>query len=227
MIRGDQWRCLVELQNMSVLNSIPDPKLSNGVKDKFPWYTNDGKSVNYSTNKAWRDWRNTSDKVSWHDFVWFSNCTPKHSFIMWMAVQGRLTTQDRLLKWYPNKQVKFLFCGICHDSLNHLFFKCTYANEVWCNLKRLSNLNSMPDKWGDIVNIMTVKKHNKSIRSLLLRFILASCLYSIWTERNRGLFTNDKHDYKEMVVNVIHYIGLKLASLTVKRTDQVEDIRMK
>ncbi|GJS23757.1 ribonuclease H-like domain, reverse transcriptase, RNA-dependent DNA polymerase [Tanacetum coccineum] len=36
---------------------------------------------------------------------WFSNCTPKHSFIMWIAVQGRLATQDRHQKWYPGKQM--------------------------------------------------------------------------------------------------------------------------
>ncbi|GKD48256.1 reverse transcriptase zinc-binding domain-containing protein [Tanacetum coccineum] len=218
MIRGDQWRCPIELQNISVLYFILVPKLSNRIKDKFLWYTNDRKSVNYSTNKAWKDWRNTSDKVSWHDFVWFSNCTRKHSFIMWMAVQGRLTTQDRLLKWYHYKQVACLFCDSCPESLNHLFFECTYANEVWCSLKKLADINFMPDKWEDIANTMTIKKHNKSIGSLLLKFILTSCVYSIWTEGNRRLFTNEKQDYKEMVANVVNYVRLKLASLNVKRT---------
>ncbi|GJX21855.1 hypothetical protein Tco_0226300 [Tanacetum coccineum] len=98
-----------------------------------------------------------------------------------------------------------LFCDSCPESLNHLFFECTYANEVWCSLKKLADINLMPDKWEDIANTMTIKKHNKSIRSLLLKFILASCVYSIWTERNRRLFTNEKQDYKEMVSNVVNY----------------------
>ncbi|GKD91172.1 RNA-directed DNA polymerase, eukaryota, reverse transcriptase zinc-binding domain protein [Tanacetum coccineum] len=164
-IRGDKWSWPVTLQNLSVLKSIHVPKLSDGIKDKFLWYTNDGKTVNYSTKKAWKDWRNTSDKVRWHDFVWFSNCTPKHSFIMWIAVQGRLTTQERLIKWYLDKQVACLFRE-------------------------------------DIVNFMIVKKHNKSIKSLLLRLILAACVYYIWTERNKRHFTNEKQNCKEVVANV-------------------------
>ncbi|GJT16409.1 hypothetical protein Tco_0875115 [Tanacetum coccineum] len=93
---------------------------------------------------------------------------------MWIAVQGRLTTQERLIK---------------------------------C-LKTFANIKSMPDKWEDIVNFMIVKKHNKSIKSLLLRLILAACVYYIWTERNKRHFTNEKQNCKEVVANVEDRMGL-------------------
>ncbi|GJX58288.1 RNA-directed DNA polymerase, eukaryota, reverse transcriptase zinc-binding domain protein [Tanacetum coccineum] len=77
-------------------SSVPD--LIDGSKDLFLWETNEGKCNSYSTIRSWKDWRDHRGKVNWGDLVWFSNCTLKHSFIMWMAVQGRLTTQDRLMK---------------------------------------------------------------------------------------------------------------------------------
>ncbi|GJU17305.1 RNA-directed DNA polymerase, eukaryota, reverse transcriptase zinc-binding domain protein [Tanacetum coccineum] len=70
MIIVDKWRWPRALQNNNVLNSIPVPKLRDGVRDTFLWNTKDGKNVNYSTNKAWKDWKNTCDKVNWHDFIW-------------------------------------------------------------------------------------------------------------------------------------------------------------
>ncbi|GJZ02308.1 RNA-directed DNA polymerase, eukaryota, reverse transcriptase zinc-binding domain protein [Tanacetum coccineum] len=226
MIAVDKWRWPAALQSNSVLNYIPIPKLSNGV-DIFLWKTKDGKIVNYTTNKAWKDRRNTSDKVNWHDFVWFTNCTPKHSFTMWVVVQNRLTTQERLIEWYPDKKMECLFCGRCPDSLNHLFFECKFTKEIWCKVKTIAEINSMPDKWKDIVNLMSVKKHNKSIKNVLVRLILAACVYFIWTERNKRHFTTQKQSCKDMIENVVYHIRLKLASLNVKRTEHVEEISRK
>ncbi|GKE29842.1 hypothetical protein Tco_1445226 [Tanacetum coccineum] len=47
------------------------------------------------------------------------------------------------------------------------------------------------------------------------------------TERNERHFTNEKQSCKDLIENVVYYIRLKLASLTVKRTDQVEEVSRK
>nr|GEU89064.1 hypothetical protein [Tanacetum cinerariifolium] len=36
--------------------------------------------------------------VKWHKLVWFSQNIPKHSFILWMAIQNKLVTQDKIRK---------------------------------------------------------------------------------------------------------------------------------
>jgi len=59
--------------------------------------------------------------VEWHDIVWFKNAVPRHSFLLWMAVQQKLTTQDRLHRFGihgPNR------CSLClrnNEDHNHLF----------------------------------------------------------------------------------------------------------
>ncbi|GJR51952.1 hypothetical protein Tco_1402473 [Tanacetum coccineum] len=42
-------------------------------------------------------------------------------------------------------------CGICPDSLNHLFLECNYSINVWKDLKKASDQETLPDRWEDII----------------------------------------------------------------------------
>ncbi|GJU28610.1 reverse transcriptase domain, reverse transcriptase zinc-binding domain protein [Tanacetum coccineum] len=150
-----------------------------------------------------------------------------HSCTMWMAVQGRLNTQERLLKWYPGKKMVFQLCGGCPDLLNHLFFECNYSIKIWNDLKKASDQDSLPDRWEDIISTLTTQRHNKSIKSVLKRLTMAACVYYIWLERNRRIFTNDKKNNNVIAAEIFSHLRLKLVSLTVKRTTQVEEISKK
>ncbi|PWA78109.1 hypothetical protein CTI12_AA217300 [Artemisia annua] len=39
------------------------------------------------------------DIAGWHKLMWFSQNIPKHAFILWLAVQKKLPTQDNIRKW--------------------------------------------------------------------------------------------------------------------------------
>ena len=171
MIVNGQWAWPVNwLDEFPILNNIPIPSIATDSKDKYMWCTKDGKVVNYNTKTVWNDLRQRGNNVIWHDLVWFSNCTPKHSFIVWIAILGRLSTQDRLKKWYPDKNMTCSLCENCFDSLNHLFFECSYSIKVWKELKKKAELEDLPNSWEDIVRRMSNIKHNRSIRSVLVEF---------------------------------------------------------
>jgi hypothetical protein len=225
MVFNGQWTWPDNWCNdYSILLTIPNITLNSNSVDKYLWSTNDGKCGNYSTNKAWKDLRQCGDKVEWYEIVWFSNCTPKHSFILWIAMLGRLSTQERLKKWYPNKEMKCSLCGKCLDSLNHLFFECSYSIKVWKAVKDKASMDSIHDKWDEIVIRMTSVKHNRSIKSVLSRIILAACVYFIWNERNKRLFTDENINSKELTLNVINHVRIKLSSQTVKKSIQVAEV---
>nr|GEX41402.1 reverse transcriptase domain, reverse transcriptase zinc-binding domain protein [Tanacetum cinerariifolium] len=82
----------------------------------------------------------------------------------------------------------------------------------------------MKDNKDATMAAMTQLRHNRSIKSVLRRIILAACVYFIWNERNKRLFTSDKKDSKELTAKIVNYVRLKLTSLTVKRTSQTEEI---
>ncbi|GJV71495.1 RNA-directed DNA polymerase, eukaryota, reverse transcriptase zinc-binding domain protein [Tanacetum coccineum] len=93
MICNGQWDWPQDWhRTLSHIVSIPVPNITQGSKDVVLWETSVSQCTKFSINKAWKDWRDNGNKVAWFDIIWFSNCTPKHSFTMWMAVQGRLNT---------------------------------------------------------------------------------------------------------------------------------------
>ncbi|PWA87733.1 reverse transcriptase domain, Reverse transcriptase zinc-binding domain protein [Artemisia annua] len=120
-----------------------------------------------------------------------------------------------------------MVCPLCEsgiNSLNHLFFECAYSFQVWKVVKEKAGIASMPTKWDDIIERMIRVKHDKTIRNVLLRISLAACVYFIWCERNRRLFAKEKIDNKELTVNVINHIRLKLSSLIVRKSAQTTEV---
>jgi hypothetical protein len=78
-----------------IIEAIPsnsNPKM--GQKDEIVWL--DSPNHRFSIKVAWEQLRIHYQMVEWHDIVWFKNVVPRHSFLLWMAVQQKLTTQDRL-----------------------------------------------------------------------------------------------------------------------------------
>ncbi|GJT68932.1 hypothetical protein Tco_1028218 [Tanacetum coccineum] len=63
---------------------------------------------------------------------------------------------------------------------------------------------------------------NKSIKSITRRIVLAACVYFVWNERNKRLFSGDKRESKDLLAVIINNVRLKFSSLTVKKTTQVE-----
>ncbi|GJS53317.1 RNA-directed DNA polymerase, eukaryota, reverse transcriptase zinc-binding domain protein [Tanacetum coccineum] len=40
----------------------------------------------------------------------------------------------------------------CHDSHDHLFFRCEYSSQIWNGVEHKMNMGNIPDKWDDIVS---------------------------------------------------------------------------
>ncbi|GJR79018.1 zinc finger, CCHC-type containing protein [Tanacetum coccineum] len=107
------------------------------------------------------------DCVKWKngDVVWFPQCNPRNAFIVWMAILGKLYTQDRIQKWNDG----ILLCPLCckvNDSHDHLFFKCDYSKEIWRNLKNRLYMDNVPNDWKDIVVNIAELPCNNAIRSV-------------------------------------------------------------
>ena len=76
------------------------------------------------------DLNNYNQSVDWWQLVWFSQCIPKHTFILWLTIQDRLTNQDKLIKWGIQGANRCSLCQMDSEDMHHLFFQCTFAKEV-------------------------------------------------------------------------------------------------
>ncbi|GJS55289.1 CASP-like protein 4A3 [Tanacetum coccineum] len=55
--------------------------------------------TSFSVGVAWDDIRPQGDVYEWTYVVWFAHCIPRHAFHLWLVIQRKLKTQDRLRQW--------------------------------------------------------------------------------------------------------------------------------
>ncbi|GJT69902.1 RNA-directed DNA polymerase, eukaryota, reverse transcriptase zinc-binding domain protein, partial [Tanacetum coccineum] len=200
MISNGKWKWPMSwTRHYPQLNSIPVPNLvESGYK--VVWENNNGEKVKFSINIMWKDWVQIGVKIAW------------------------LSTQDKIIKWYPGKQVSCPLCEECPDSHEHLFFKCPYSMKIWNELKKKINMEEVNNDWENILNRVTDMACKNSIRSVLRRVVLAACVYYIWDERNKRFFDNQKRNHEALMQLIINNIRMKLVSLKVKNSIQVSTV---
>ncbi|GJZ84463.1 RNA-directed DNA polymerase, eukaryota, reverse transcriptase zinc-binding domain protein [Tanacetum coccineum] len=116
-------------------------KLDPGKEDKIVWRSKDGKERKFNVSQVYFDLSSDNEAVKWSNLVWFTQNIPKHSFILWLAIQNKLSTQDKIKSW---GSFDMMMCSLCNqdmDSHQHLFFQCKYAEDFWskiCTVEILS-----------------------------------------------------------------------------------------
>nr|GEV93513.1 hypothetical protein [Tanacetum cinerariifolium] len=103
-------------------NIVLDDKL-----DEMVWKSKKGKMTQFSDKQAYDDLRNHKEEVPWNRLVWFFQNIPKRAFVLWMTIQNKLTTEDKIKK---RGSFDMMICPLCQqdmDSHQHLFFQCAYV----------------------------------------------------------------------------------------------------
>ena len=153
--------------------NVQVPVLNAGSKDKAVWVTNFGKKTEYATRVVWKDMRYNGSTVGWKDLVWFPQNIPRHSFVIWMAVQERLMTQDRIAAWKHDDELRCVFCKQCQDSHEHLFFQCQFSHSVWSKMQDLID-KRFSYNWKDIIDEFSRLKSNRNIWNVVRRIVLGA-----------------------------------------------------
>lgn len=199
------------------------PVLSHDGVDKHFWRSKNGKENNFTVGNVWSDIRVVNNEVAWAKTVWFSQCIPRHSFILWLAIRCKLKTQDKIGAWNNERDLRCPFCKIQPDNHEHLFFQCDFPREIWCYFKDKIRLLYVPDDWGSIVNYMQNLPMSKSIWSILQRLVVGACVYYVWQERNLRQFQSKYRSVEDMCKVIHQVIRLKMMSLTIKDSKQVRE----
>ncbi|GKA05135.1 RNA-directed DNA polymerase, eukaryota, reverse transcriptase zinc-binding domain protein [Tanacetum coccineum] len=142
----------------------------DGWKEKYLVINNLDRTVNL-TNK--------DEKV-----LWITNDGKKQAFILWMTVEDKLLTQDKIDKWQHGGDLKCGFCKQYGDSLHHLFFQCDVTKKIWCEMLKLTYKMDVQFKLLDVVDALACKSGKRSIGNVVNKIVLAATVYFIWQERN-------------------------------------------
>ncbi|GJY13625.1 RNA-directed DNA polymerase, eukaryota, reverse transcriptase zinc-binding domain protein [Tanacetum coccineum] len=204
------------------LNLCKEIRLDNNMKDKLVWRSRSGKESMFSVSQAYDELKGREEEVKWANLIWFSQNIPKHSFILWMAILNKLSTQDKIRGW---GSYDMMVCSLCNqdaDSHQHPFFKCQYADKFWSMAKSKLGINSTDMEWNEFICYASKLYNGNSIQSVIRRLGIAACVYLLWQERNGRIFRSEKRSPNELFEVLCEVIRLRLLSLKFKNSKAVD-----
>ncbi|GJR93536.1 hypothetical protein Tco_0265710 [Tanacetum coccineum] len=220
-IQGGMWSWPHEwMVKYPFLNSIPVPVLNDSKSDVLEWRNSDGSVYPFSVQLVWESIRPRDNEVPWYDLVWFSSCIPRHAVHMWLIMKKRLKTQDMLSNWDVAAGLSSV-CPLCEmqpDSHEHLFFDCSFSQQVWSRVKQFAGLMGSSPSLASIVSILMPIAKRKTVKSCIGKLTFAAAAYFIWQERNSRLFKSLKRSIQEVVDCIMFAVRLKLLSCRFRKS---------
>ncbi|GJR69254.1 hypothetical protein Tco_0015319, partial [Tanacetum coccineum] len=164
------------------LGSISMPNHTNRA-DLLEWRDENGNVQPFSVSMVWNSIRPSSDKVIWSD----------------ADISSSLSMLSPL-------------CDLQPDSHEHLFFECSFSQQVWNYMKTYAGMStSVPVFSSTLASLIPIVKR-KSSKSVMVKMVVAACAYYIWQERNWHLFKKNKRTAKQVIDCIMSCVCLKLLS---------------
>ncbi|XP_049406353.1 uncharacterized protein LOC125870027 [Solanum stenotomum] len=139
----------------------------------------------YSITKSYQALMDPKPRWNIVELVWTSMAMPKHRFMTWLAVQGRLLTQERKLRLQI--QEEDAACCLCEEKVMeanvHLFEDCKWTSDVW---QAMHQWTEVPVHNIGIVQVLKNIKGNrlKQFKKEIMAAICGTIIYHTWRARN-------------------------------------------
>ncbi|GJU45995.1 hypothetical protein Tco_1203261 [Tanacetum coccineum] len=207
---GDMnWSCRKLLQICNTIRPFIWYKIGNG-EMTFVWFD---KWYDLILNEEWiwsSDWytkynslaqvlvpalnsdciRISENDVPWFNVVWFHPRIRRHDVHIWLVINRKLKTQDRL------KQL-----------------------DVWSMVRMLSGMDSVSPRFEYVVEFLIPSSKGRSARSIISRIVMAATFYFIWQERNARLCKKKSKSHILIYESIIAIVRLKLLSFRFNKTN--------
>ncbi|KAK1399306.1 hypothetical protein POM88_009169 [Heracleum sosnowskyi] len=189
-----QVECLNEIIKGVSLNSREDVLIWLPGKDKYT--VKEGTSLMGFGNNAITD--------SWN-FIWNLKIPPKVQIFMWKLHHGILHVKAFLKSRMRNSQASSNCCR-CSDTetVLHLFWQCSFAFDIWKWLFEWWGLPSIrigsdiPTMWD------SYRCFRDRITQEVWKTTLGACVWTIWLERNQGVFNNKFASLENVSFLILH-----------------------
>lgn len=85
----------------------------------------------YSVTSSYKWLKGSKPQITWYRLIWHKHRISKCAFIMWLAIQKKSLTRDRLLVFgvCPDNLLRVL-CGKEDEKHEHLFFSFQFTKAV-------------------------------------------------------------------------------------------------
>jgi hypothetical protein len=139
--------------------------------------------------------------------VWQVWAQSRCKFFIWLILQNRVWTADRLL--LRELQNKY-FCQLCRrnlETVHHLFMECPVARQVWTEVSNWAGVGCLhPQTWNTCWDVpawfTTVAERESSTRGKGIQSLLILVCWALWRERNARVFDDREKQTSRLVVGI-------------------------
>jgi len=179
------------------------------VEDNGGWLTVQ-KNGKFSIQKLYNNIRPQGEKVEWRRVICNNKATPKSIFILWLAIQDRLATKERLVKWHINIDPICAQCKKEVESINHLFFDCEYSRDVWKLVMNNLNFSTCGFKLEEAMQVADQCFAKDKTKAKLFTMCLSETVYGIWLERNSKVFSHNSRNASMLHREIVFRVACRL-----------------
>ena len=172
---------------MTIKNSCANYHLDVSKEDTISWSLDPTGA--FTVSSTWNHFRHRMPVVNWYHTIWFPQAIRRHSFIVWLVIQDRLATQNKLLKWGLTNSVSCVFCRASVEDRNHFFFCCQFTAGIWIRILRFCGNFRMPRSWENEF-LWVIATKGKSFCSITKRIAWSATIYHLWGQRNSRIHEN-------------------------------------
>ena len=201
------------------LRSFPVP--DGNIPDSIAWIPD--KRGKFFIGSAWNTLRVRGEQVEWYNLVWFRGKISKASFCLWLAVRGRLYTQDRWFNQDPD--MRCMLCNNSEEDHQHLFFQCEWSKQLWNMIKMKCKIQAPEQTWHSLISWLSNAWRTKNLRTLSWNLSFATTVYHIWMERNSRFYNGVSLSVLRIGERILDMVKMKMASLKGVR-DTIENKEM-
>lgn len=98
-------------------------------------------------------------------------------------MHNRLATGDIILQWNPQANAQCILCHSATETHEHLFFSCSFSEEIWKRLMQKLMGQSFSYLWTQVLDLLTTSSASGTVK-FLMRYAFQVSVHTIWLERN-------------------------------------------
>uniref|UniRef100_A0A803PCI5 Reverse transcriptase zinc-binding domain-containing protein n=1 Tax=Cannabis sativa TaxID=3483 RepID=A0A803PCI5_CANSA len=153
--------------------------------------------------------------------VWRRLNVPKHNFLLWIVVQNRLKTKERLQKRQIVADASCILCKNAVENTLHLFFDCRYARCYLQELKTWLHWRIKAESLPSILRWIDRAKLSK-FKASCYTACIAALVYKIWQSINQMLWSQETTQPQALLQETKWLIKNRITCVMPKCIDQKE-----
>ncbi|XP_019265209.1 PREDICTED: uncharacterized protein LOC109242803 [Nicotiana attenuata] len=148
-------------------------------------------------------------KVPWQSLTLQQNIHPRVKFMLWLAMQNRLATVDRLQMIGIQAPMACVFFHSVIETHAHLFFECQVTGALWLRLLTcLGHIRIRGDAKHEMKWACSMAKRKNGLGAIT-SCTYAMAVYVIWRERNLLRFQKSTYDEDRVSREIAIHIHIR------------------